>query len=118
MRKGRATTERFVSSAVARPVHQTSRSQLRKLGVSSLYTRDESPKLGLSLKRSQRDSCSTEYNTPPGTQVVYRRFRDPTPYCKRHPCSTVRGGPPDRDGYPPGAPVSPSGNWAQKRTAP
>ena len=28
---------------------------------------DESPSQGLSLNRSQRGNCSTEYNTPPGT---------------------------------------------------
>lgn len=28
---------------------------------------DESPSIGLSLNRSQRGNCSTEYNTPPGT---------------------------------------------------
>ena len=25
------------------------------------------PSKGMSLNRSQRDNCSTEYNTPPGT---------------------------------------------------
>lgn len=39
---------------------------------------DESPSEGQSLNRSQRGNCSTEYNTPPGTQVVYRQFRVPT----------------------------------------
>jgi hypothetical protein len=29
---------------------------------------------GLSLNRSQYGGCSTKYNTPAGTQVVYRRF--------------------------------------------
>ena len=35
-------------------------------GVSS-NRQDESPSIGLSLNRSQRGNCSTEYNTPPGT---------------------------------------------------
>ncbi|KAI4473449.1 hypothetical protein M0804_015340 [Polistes exclamans] len=35
-------------------------------GVSSIR-QDESPSQGLSLNRSQRGNCSTEYNTPPGT---------------------------------------------------
>ena len=35
-------------------------------GVSS-NRQDESPSQGLSLNRSQRGNCSTEYNTPPGT---------------------------------------------------
>ncbi|KAF6197446.1 hypothetical protein GE061_020201 [Apolygus lucorum] len=36
---------------------------------------DESSELGMSLNRSQRNNCSTEYNTPPSKKVVYRRFR-------------------------------------------
>ena len=39
---------------------------------------DESSERGMSLNRSQRGNCSTEYNTPLGTKVVYRRFRVPT----------------------------------------
>ena len=42
------------------------RASERARGVSS-NRQDESPSRGLSLNRSQRGNCSTEYNTPPGT---------------------------------------------------
>ena len=50
----------------ARRSHRERRSALSRGGVSSIR-QDESPSRGLSLNRSQRGNCSTEYNTPPGT---------------------------------------------------
>lgn len=53
-------------------------SSSRRPEASSVFGRNESPSKRLSLNRSQRGNCSTEYNTPPGTKVVYRLFRAST----------------------------------------
>lgn len=58
-------------------VHRSSQSMLKTHSSVSPpvpLRRRRTASQGLSLNRSQYGGCSTKYNTPAGTQVVYRRF--------------------------------------------
>jgi len=66
VRSRRVAFQRRVASRAPRGNVRQRTAGVARCGVSS-NRQDESPSRGLSLNRSQRGNCSTEYNTPPGT---------------------------------------------------